>query len=93
MPTNHERFVGAFKGLAGRELYFSEIKEIILNKFPKMKVGNIMPWDHDDVGNKNPCWCSKTEYRIFDRLDRRKPCRYHVRPNFTFGVPINKKKG
>ncbi|GLI53345.1 hypothetical protein [Thermodesulfovibrio yellowstonii] len=67
--TNHERFVETFKGMSGKELSTSEIRDIIIKKFPDMNRGSILPNDHAE-GNKSVCWCAGTENRVFDRIKR-----------------------
>lgn len=81
--TNHDRFVEALKDMGGKELSTSAIKTIILQKFPDMNFGSILPNDHAG-GNKSPCWCANTEKRIFDRISRGM---YKVRVNLSSQAP------
>jgi hypothetical protein len=66
---NHERFAGEFNGMGGKVFKTEQIKTLMLNKFPSMKKGSMLPNDHAK-GNKNPCRCVCTEDRIFDRVCR-----------------------
>lgn len=65
----HQKFVQTFINREGAELSTHEIMRIRSDKFPDTKPGSILPNDHAE-GNKSPCWYAKTEYRIFDRIDR-----------------------
>lgn len=71
MVTNHDRFARAFENMTGKELTTKEIKHILHFKFPKMADGSMLPNDHAE-GNKHPCWCAKSDKRIFNRIMRSK---------------------
>lgn len=75
MPTNHERFAETFGGMSGKVLETNEILRILLQGFPDMNPGSILPNDHAE-GNRSACWCAGTERRVFDRIERG---RYRVR--------------
>jgi len=66
--TNHDKFVRAFRGMEGKTLTTKKIEQIMLNK-TDIKKGSIRPNDHAE-GNACPCWCAKTDKRIFDRIKK-----------------------
>jgi len=68
MPTNHERFAETFRGMSGRVLETNEIRKILLERFPDMNPGSILPNDHAG-GNRAACGCAGTERRVFDRIE------------------------
>ncbi len=67
MPTNHQKFVEAFRSYAEQKLSTAQIRDIILKRFPEMSEGSILPNDHAE-GNKSACRCAGTKGRIFDRV-------------------------
>jgi len=72
VPTIHELLVETFAPFVGQEFETSEIHNMMKGKASKRSV---LPNDHAG-GNKNPCWCAKTDGRIFDKV---KLGRYRVR--------------
>ena len=67
--TNHEMMSAALKSYRGQTLQTSEIRKIVVSKFPKFNTGSLLPNDHA-LGNKQPCSCAGTKSRIFDRVER-----------------------
>jgi hypothetical protein len=67
--TNHERFAEVFRGRQGRLISTAEIHRLMLEQYPDLPLGSILPNDHGD-GNKTPCECSGTERQIFDHTAR-----------------------
>ena len=70
MPTIHERIQEIFQNKRGQDFTTGEIIKMVQRKYPDIKEGSILPNDHSNEGNINPCWCCKTEQRIFDKIDR-----------------------
>ena len=54
----------------GKVLHTSEMRRIVLSRFPEFKLGSFLPNVHSDVGNKAPCSCAGTPRRLFDRVAR-----------------------
>ena len=67
MPTIHEKFIETFRGMGGQALSTSKIKDMILKKFPGTNANGLLPNDHAS-GNENPCWCARTDERVFDKI-------------------------
>ena len=67
--TNHEMISVAMRYYRGKTLTTSEIRKVVLGKFPQFNTGSILPNDHAS-GNKHPCGCADTKSRIFDRVER-----------------------
>jgi hypothetical protein len=68
--TNHQMLDEALKMYQGKVLHTSEMRRIVLSRFPEFKLGSFLPNDHSDIGNKHPCSCSGTSRRLFDRVAR-----------------------
>jgi len=66
--TNHYRFLEAMEPYRGQILTTSRIGEILKTKFPEFNLGSNLPNDHSDAGNEKPCWCARTDERIFNRI-------------------------
>ena len=64
---NHERMKRAVSSARRQILKTEEIRALCRDLFPEMPDGSILPNDHAEEGNKNPCWCAVTPERLFDR--------------------------
>lgn len=66
----HDRFVDVFNSRSGAQLTSMEIKKKVQGKYPHLKLGSIIPTDHDDARNKGECRCAGTGREVFRRLGR-----------------------
>jgi len=73
--TIHDEIKLAVSWFKGQTLETAQIIKIVREQFPEINADSILPNEHAD-GNANPCWCAKTNDRIFERITRGK---YKVR--------------
>lgn len=72
----HERFRDIFKARSGEQLTSMEIKKAVHTEYRNLKLGSIIPSDHDGDHNLGECKCGGTGNEVFKRLGRN---RYQVR--------------
>jgi hypothetical protein len=73
--THHEMLLVALHSYKGQILSATEIKNIVIAKFPEVKVRCILPNDHSDIGNLRACSCVGTDRQLLVNVGR---ATYHI---------------
>lgn len=68
--TNHDMMLVALNRFKGQELSYSEIKDIVLTRFPNFNKGSLQPNDHSQLGNKSCCRCVGSSRQLFRNVGR-----------------------
>lgn len=91
----HEQIKLSLCNFSGEELTTKQIKTIIIDAWPDIPPGSILPGDHSDVGNKGAiCACCGTNDRIFDRVRNYKGIiqgRFRIRESVNFDITQSRK--
>lgn len=68
--SHHEMLLVVLNSYKGLTLTASEIKELVIERFPETNVRCILPNDHSDIGNLRACSCVGTERQLFRNVGR-----------------------
>jgi hypothetical protein len=68
--SHHEMLLIVLNSYKGQTLTASEIKELVIARFPDINVRCILPNDHSDVGNLRACSCVGTDRQLFKNVGR-----------------------